>query len=64
MPRASVVIRSKNEEELLGRTLEALERQSFQDFEVILVHFGHTHGPPILLRSASRFRNRDRCPLV
>jgi rhamnosyltransferase len=39
-PMASIVIRSKNEEALLGKTLSAIYAQTLQDFEVILVDSG------------------------
>jgi glycosyltransferase involved in cell wall biosynthesis len=39
-PTASIVIRSKNEEALLGETLTALYAQTLRDFEVILVDSG------------------------
>jgi len=42
MARVSVLIRARNEEKLLGHTLNALERQSLQDFEIILVDSGST----------------------
>ena len=37
MPRVSIIIRAKNEEYWLPRLLPQLKRQSYQDFEVILV---------------------------
>lgn len=36
-PAVSVIIRTKNEERYLGKVLEALSRQTFDDFETILV---------------------------
>lgn len=41
-PRVSIVIRAFNEEKHIGNLLEALRRQSFQDFETILVDSGST----------------------
>ncbi len=37
MPKISVIIPSFNEEKYIGHVLSALHRQTFQDFEVILV---------------------------
>jgi len=37
MPQASIIIRTKNEEKYLGQVLAMLKRQTFQDFEVIIV---------------------------
>jgi len=36
-PKVSVIIRTKNEEKYLGRVLEAYQKQSFRDFEILLV---------------------------
>ena len=41
-PRAGIVIRTFNEEAMLGRTLEAIAAQSEQAFQVILVDSGST----------------------
>lgn len=41
-PRVSVVIRAFNEEKHLGNLLEALDHQTFRDFETILVDSGST----------------------
>jgi len=56
MVHVSVVIRSKNEERLLGRTLESLERQSFQDFEVVLVDSGSTDTTLDIAKKFTRVR--------
>ena len=56
MVRVSVIIRSKNEERLLGRTLESLERQSFQDFEVVLVDSGSTDTTLDIAKKFTRVR--------
>ncbi len=37
MPKISVIIRSKNEEKYLGKVLDSLFRQSFSNFEILLV---------------------------
>ncbi|MFC2154072.1 glycosyltransferase [Candidatus Altiarchaeota archaeon] len=42
MVKASIVIRSKDEEKFLGRTLEKVFEQTYKDFEVILVDSGST----------------------
>lgn len=44
MPAVSIIIRSFNEAEYIGDTLEAVTEQSFQDFEIILVDSGSTDG--------------------
>ncbi|GIW12550.1 MAG: hypothetical protein KatS3mg061_3607 [Dehalococcoidia bacterium] len=44
MPKASIVIRAKNEARFIGETLQAIFRQDEQDFEVILVDSGSTDG--------------------
>lgn len=44
MPAASVIIRSFNEAEYIGDTLEAVTDQTFRDFEIILVDSGSTDG--------------------
>lgn len=37
MPAATIVIRAKNEEFWIGKTLASVRKQSFKDFEVVLV---------------------------
>jgi len=56
MCEVSVVIRSKNEEELLGRTLDALEAQDFQDFEIVLVDSGSKDRTIEIARRYKRVR--------
>jgi glycosyltransferase involved in cell wall biosynthesis len=41
-PVASIIIRAKNEEALVGEVLTAVYEQTFRDFEVILVDSGST----------------------
>ena len=41
-PKASIVIRTFNEERHIGSLLTAIEAQSFQDFEIVLVDSGST----------------------
>eukprot|EP01026_Neomeris_dumetosa_P037162 TRINITY_DN30092_c0_g1_i1.p1 TRINITY_DN30092_c0_g1~~TRINITY_DN30092_c0_g1_i1.p1 ORF type:complete len:113 (+),score=6.45 TRINITY_DN30092_c0_g1_i1:90-428(+) len=36
-PKVSIIIRTKNEEKWIGSCLDAVFRQSFRDFEVVLV---------------------------
>ncbi|MFH1221417.1 MAG: glycosyltransferase family 2 protein [Candidatus Eisenbacteria bacterium] len=43
-PRVSVVIPNLNGKDLLGDCLRSLERQTFKDFEVVLVDNGSTDG--------------------
>jgi len=42
MPRVSIVIRTKNEEQYLQQTLNMIFAQKFQDFEVIIIDSGST----------------------
>lgn len=42
MPKASVIIRAKNEGKFIGETLDAIQAQRFTDYEVILVDSGST----------------------
>jgi len=42
MAKVSIVIRAKNEEKFIGRTLESVFSQKFRDFEVIVVDSGST----------------------
>ena len=37
MPKISIIIRTKNEEDWISHCLEMIYNQDFQDFEVILV---------------------------
>ena len=37
MPKISIIIRTKNEEDWISHCLESVFKQDFQDFEVILV---------------------------
>ena len=41
---SSIVIRTKNEEEFLAQTLDAIYAQEFQEFEIIVVDSGSTDG--------------------
>jgi len=43
-PRASVIVRCYNEAEHLGKLLHGLDKQTMQDFEVVLVDSGSTDG--------------------
>ena len=42
MVKLSVIIPSYNEEQDIGECLESLKKQSFKDFEIILVDDGST----------------------
>lgn len=44
-PRVSVIIRTKDRPSLLAEALESLRRQTFSDFEVVLVNDGGTPPP-------------------
>jgi glycosyltransferase involved in cell wall biosynthesis len=50
-PRASVVIRCYNEAEHIGKLLAELKRQSFTDYEVIVVDSGSDDGTLDIVRS-------------
>ena len=41
-PTVSFVIRTKNEEKFIGKVLELLQKQTFKDFEIIIVDSGST----------------------
>lgn len=41
-PKLTVIIASYNHQEYIGKTLESIENQSFQDFEIIVVDDGST----------------------
>ncbi len=41
---ASILVRTKNEEKYLARTIEAIRAQSFQSYEIIVVDSGSTDG--------------------
>jgi rhamnosyltransferase len=44
MPKASIIIRAKNEARFIGETLEAIANQRERDHEVIVVDSGSTDG--------------------
>jgi glycosyltransferase involved in cell wall biosynthesis len=54
LPRVSVVVPTRNRASLLPGLLEALERQRFRDFEVIVVDDGSTDGTPDVLGAWER----------
>ncbi len=49
----SVIIPTYNEEDVILKCLESLDKQSYKDFEVIVVDDGSTDTTPLKLRSAS-----------
>ncbi len=52
-PAVSIVIRSYNEGWALMGTLEALKRQTFRDYELIVIDSGSTDGSDELIRQAA-----------
>jgi glycosyltransferase involved in cell wall biosynthesis len=48
MPRATVVVPTHNRPALLGRALDSLAAQSYQDFEVVVVNDGGLHVDEVL----------------
>jgi len=51
-PRVSVIVRTMERPTLLAEAMESLRRQSFQDFEVVLVDDGRTPPPEEVLTPA------------
>jgi rhamnosyltransferase len=41
-PVVSFVIRTKNEEKFIGKVLDLLQKQTYQNFEIIIVDSGST----------------------
>jgi rhamnosyltransferase len=52
-PAVSIVVRSFNEAWALRGTLEAIRRQSFRDWELIVIDSGSTDGSQELIRAAA-----------
>ena len=59
-PKISVIIPVYNAEKWLSRCLNSLLKQSFKDFELILVNDGSTDGSGIICDSYSKADNRVR----
>ena len=53
MPRASIVIRTFNEQKQLGNLFNALDQQTFRDFETIVVDSGSTDATLTIARQRS-----------
>lgn len=51
MPKVSVNILTKNRAELLTKALASIERQSFRDFEVLIINDGSTDGTKTYLEN-------------
>ena len=51
MPKASLILRAKNEVRFIGETLDAIFAQQERDFEVVLVDSGSTDGTLDIARS-------------
>jgi rhamnosyltransferase len=61
MPAVSIIIRSRNEERWIGRCLKMVFRQSFRDFEVVLVdNLSSDHSVPIARRYPVKVVSVDR----
>ncbi|KZN24109.1 hypothetical protein A4G99_06565 [Haladaptatus sp. R4] len=58
MPRISVIIPTYNDEDDIGRTLDSLRAQTFQDFEVIVVDDGDDGTADIVRESPYRVVER------
>ncbi|MBN1344121.1 MAG: glycosyltransferase [Phycisphaerae bacterium] len=50
-PRVSIVIPTYNRASLIGQTLDSVDRQTFRDFEVIVLDDGSTDRTPDLIRA-------------
>ena len=67
MPRVSVILPTKNRPELLARSLESLARQTYKDFEVVLIVDGDgidldvTEGLNVHVHSAPAGVGVSRC---
>ncbi len=55
-PKVTIVVRAKNEEFWIGKTLEQINRQTFQDLEVVLVDSGSTDSTVSIFRN---YRPKD-----
>lgn len=53
-PLVSVVIPAFNEEKVIGRTLEALGKQTFSDFEIIVVDNNSTDKTGVIVKSYTK----------
>src|SRR5438876_12211155 len=58
MPEISVVVVNRIRCELLGRCLDSVWRQTFSNFEVVVVDNGSTDGPMEFLRAINEPRLR------
>ncbi len=59
-PQISVLLTVRNGMGVVGRALESLSRQTFSDFEVVVVDDGSTDGTGEVLRSKEQEDNRIR----
>ncbi len=51
MPRVSVVMSVYNEERYVGQAIESILRQTFEDFELVVVDDGSADRTPMILKS-------------
>lgn len=59
-PRFSIIIPAYNAERYVGQTLRALKRQSFDDYEAVVVDDGSTDGTYEILEEIARLDQRVR----
>ncbi|MBL0059826.1 MAG: glycosyltransferase [Elusimicrobia bacterium] len=66
-PRVSVIIPTYNRKEWLAEAIDSVERQTFTDFEILVVDHGSTDGTAAMLKARAPDRVRvlqiPNCPL-
>ena len=61
MCKVSVIVPVYNVEDYIRDMLESVQRQSFEDFEVVIVNDGSTDGSQAIIDEFCREDNRFRC---
>ena len=61
MCKVSVIVPVYNVEDYIRDMLESVQRQSFEDFEVVIVNDGSTDGSQAIIDEFCREDNRVRC---